>query len=151
METSPENVGNEADLPHSLVPLTLAAVVVRCKAYGERQITDQGPVGDLNMLANFIAFTVPLYEYFSDPSEPPRALDKAALEGGIFREGGKEIRFLETVEEQMSAFATLPEDVQIRFLTSGYGLPVLGSTMALTLAGGSLSRAKKPKPRIEKT
>lgn len=35
------------------------------------------------------------------------------------RKAGKEIRFLETVEEQMSAFATLPEDVQIRFLTSG--------------------------------
>jgi len=35
------------------------------------------------------------------------------------RNAGKEIRFLETVEEQMSAFATLPEDVQIRFLTSG--------------------------------
>jgi len=33
--------------------------------------------------------------------------------------GGKEIRFLETVEEQMASFATLPEQVQVRFLTSG--------------------------------
>jgi len=33
------------------------------------------------------------------------------------------------------------------FLTSGYGLPVLGSTLALTLAGGSAARAKKP-PRV---
>ncbi len=33
--------------------------------------------------------------------------------------GGKEIRFLETVEEQMASFATLPEPVQIRFLTGG--------------------------------
>jgi uncharacterized membrane protein YphA (DoxX/SURF4 family) len=33
------------------------------------------------------------------------------------------------------------------FLTSGYGLPVLGSTLALTLAGGSPARAKKP-PRV---
>lgn len=37
----------------------------------------------------------------------------------VARKAGKEIRFLETVEEQMSSFATLPEDVQIRFLTSG--------------------------------
>lgn len=32
---------------------------------------------------------------------------------------GKEIRFLETVEEQMASFATLPEAVQIRFLVNG--------------------------------
>lgn len=33
--------------------------------------------------------------------------------------GGKEIRFLETIEQQMASFATLPEPVQIRFLTGG--------------------------------
>jgi len=33
------------------------------------------------------------------------------------------------------------------FLTSGYGLPVLGSTMALALAGGGLGRTKKA-PRV---
>jgi uncharacterized protein YbaP (TraB family) len=32
---------------------------------------------------------------------------------------GKEIRFLETLEEQLAAFATLPEDIQVRFLISG--------------------------------
>ncbi len=32
---------------------------------------------------------------------------------------GKEIRFLETVEEQMASFATLPEAVQIKFLING--------------------------------
>lgn len=32
---------------------------------------------------------------------------------------GKEIRFLETIEEQMASFATLPEPVQVRFLTGG--------------------------------
>lgn len=35
------------------------------------------------------------------------------------RKAGKEIRFLETVEEQMSAFATLPEATQIKFLIGG--------------------------------
>lgn len=34
-------------------------------------------------------------------------------------EAGKEIRFLETVEEQMASFATLPEPVQIKFLVNG--------------------------------
>lgn len=32
---------------------------------------------------------------------------------------GKQIRFLETVEQQMASFATLPEPIQIKFLTSG--------------------------------
>lgn len=32
---------------------------------------------------------------------------------------GKQIRFLETVEEQMASFATLPEAVQIKFLVNG--------------------------------
>lgn len=35
------------------------------------------------------------------------------------RKAGKEIRFLETVEDQMSAFATLPETTQIKFLIGG--------------------------------
>jgi uncharacterized protein len=37
----------------------------------------------------------------------------------VARKAGKEIRFLETVEEQMSAFATLPEPTQIKFLIGG--------------------------------
>jgi len=32
---------------------------------------------------------------------------------------GKQVRFLETVEEQMASFATLPEAVQIKFLVNG--------------------------------
>ena len=35
------------------------------------------------------------------------------------RRDGKEIRFLESVEDQMASFATLPEDVQVRFLIEG--------------------------------
>jgi len=37
------------------------------------------------------------------------------------RSAGKQIRFLETIEQQMSSFATLPEDIQIRFLIGGLG------------------------------
>ncbi len=35
------------------------------------------------------------------------------------RKAGKEIRFLESLEEQMASFATLPEDVQLQFLIGG--------------------------------
>ena len=88
-------MADDSDLAHRLIPLALAVTVVRHRVYGTRQITDQGPLGDLNMLANFIACAVAIYEYFDDPSKPPRVLDRAALEGGIFREGGKEIHFLD--------------------------------------------------------
>jgi uncharacterized membrane protein YphA (DoxX/SURF4 family) len=37
------------------------------------------------------------------------------------------------------------------FLTSGYGLPVLGSTLALALAGTGQTRIKKSKPKTDKT
>ena len=37
------------------------------------------------------------------------------------------------------------------FLTSGYGLPVLGSTLALALAGTGQARMKKSKPKTDKT
>lgn len=35
------------------------------------------------------------------------------------RREGKDIRFLESIEEQLSSFATLPENVQLRFLIEG--------------------------------
>ena len=37
------------------------------------------------------------------------------------------------------------------FLTSGYGLPVLGSTLALALAGPSKSKMKRLKPKTERS
>ncbi|MFT3723053.1 MAG: TraB/GumN family protein [Hyphomonadaceae bacterium] len=35
------------------------------------------------------------------------------------RRDGKEIRFLESVEDQMASFATLPQDIQVKFLVEG--------------------------------
>ena len=84
------------DVPHTLIPLSLAVGLVRHKGgYAERQVTEQGREGDFNMLAGFIAATVPLYEYSTDASTPPRALQKAELEGGMFRNGAKELRFID--------------------------------------------------------
>jgi hypothetical protein len=82
--------------PHTLIPLTLAVGLVRHKGgYAERQVTEQGRDGDFNMLAGFIAATVTLYEYSTDASTAPRALKKAELEGGMFRNGAKELRFID--------------------------------------------------------
>jgi uncharacterized membrane protein YphA (DoxX/SURF4 family) len=37
------------------------------------------------------------------------------------------------------------------FLTSGYGLPVLGSTLALALTGSSTPKPKQPKAKLERS
>jgi len=83
------------DVPHSLIPLTLAVGLVRHKAYDDRQVTNQGREGDFNMLAGFVAATVPIYEYPADRSAAARALRKCELEGGVFRNGGGELQFID--------------------------------------------------------
>ena len=88
-------LGNHEDVSHSLIPLALALGLIRHKAYGDRPLTSQGRDGDFNMLAGVVASLVTLYEYASDPSQPPRVLGKRELDGGIFREGGKELRFID--------------------------------------------------------
>jgi hypothetical protein len=87
--------GDHEDVPHALLPLTLAVGLVRNKIYNDRSLTDQGREGDLNMLANLIAEVVPLYEYSIDPSRLPRALRRHELVGGLFRDGAKELRFID--------------------------------------------------------
>jgi len=87
--------GDHEDVPHTLIPLGLAVGLVRSKVYADRRLTDQGPEGDLNILASFVAGTVAVYEYATDPSRAPRVLRRSELEGGIFRDGGKELRFID--------------------------------------------------------
>jgi len=81
-------IGDHEDVPHTLIPLTLAVGLVRSKAYGPR-----APDGD--SIAVFIAGVVPLYEFSHDPSIPPRHLGQTQLDGGLFRGGGKELRYLD--------------------------------------------------------
>jgi hypothetical protein len=87
--------GDHEDVPHTLLPLTLAVGLVRNKAYADRSLTNQGREGDFNMLAGFIASTVLVYEYSLDPSKPPRPLRAPELEGGFFRAGAKELQFID--------------------------------------------------------
>jgi hypothetical protein len=89
------NPGDHEDLAHTLIPLGLAVGLVRSKVYAERKLTGQGYRGDLNVLASFVAGTVPVYEYVTDPSRAPRALRRSELEGGLFRDGGKELSFID--------------------------------------------------------
>jgi hypothetical protein len=89
------SVDRADSVPHSLIPLALAVGVVRYKAYGGGQPKSQGPEGELNMLAAFIAATVPVYEFQADRPAAVRALSKPELEGGLFRDSGRELRFLD--------------------------------------------------------
>jgi len=86
--------GRREELGHTLIPLALAAGVVRKKVYDDRRVTTGGLEGDLNMLACFVAAMIPLYEYPPEPSGPARALNRSEVEGGVFRNGGRELRFI---------------------------------------------------------
>ena len=87
--------GEHDDVQHTLLPLTLAVGLVRNRAYQDRQLTNQGREGDLNALAGFIAAMVPVYDYTLDARKAPRALRKHELEGGMFRDGARELRFID--------------------------------------------------------
>jgi hypothetical protein len=83
------------DVPHTLLPLVLAVGLVRHKVYDDQPLTDQGREGDFSMLANFMAEIIPIYEYSLDASRSPRVLGKHELGGGMFRDGAKELRFID--------------------------------------------------------
>lgn len=88
-------MGRDDELPHTLLPLSLAADLVRAKFYAGRHMTGQDREADLNTLATFIAGMIPIYEYAQDLSEAPRALAKAEIDGGLFRNGGKSLVFID--------------------------------------------------------
>ena len=76
-------------LPHDLVPLELAVLLVREKVYAAQQ-----PGADPNAIAAFMAATFPVYEYADDPSVRPRVLSQGHS-AGLFRNGGRELHFLD--------------------------------------------------------
>ena len=88
----PKPIGEHDDVPHTLIPLPLAVGLIRAKVYGERVGAQQSR---LDALATFVAGTVLLYEFASDSSRAPRALSAAEIQGGLFRSGGRELRFLD--------------------------------------------------------
>jgi hypothetical protein len=88
-------VGDHDEVRHSLIPLGLAVDLIRHKVHGERPPAQRNAEADLNALASFMAATMTLYEYDGDPSRPARTLAPRELEGGLFRNGGKELQFLD--------------------------------------------------------
>ena len=88
-------VGDHDEVRHSLIPLGLAVDLIRHKIHGERPPAQRNAEADLNALASFMAATMTLYEYDGDPSRPARTLAPHNLEGGLFRNGGKELQFLD--------------------------------------------------------
>jgi len=81
-------LGREHDLPHSLVPLALAVLLVRAKLPGAAG-------ADPNAVAAMIASAVPVFEYWNNPLRLPRPLPASALRDSVFRDGGQELRFVD--------------------------------------------------------
>ena len=72
---------------HFLVPLALAVPLVRSRVAGAAG-------SDSDAVAALIASTVPVFEYWDSPLRPPRPLPNVLREG-VFREGGRELRFVD--------------------------------------------------------
>jgi hypothetical protein len=89
----PAFMEDPSSVPHSLVPLTLAVVIVRERVYAG----DSAPNAEdhLSGIATAIAALIPIYEYGHKPEYAPRILSSADLAGGLFRDNGKELRFVD--------------------------------------------------------
>lgn len=83
-------IEREHELVHSLLPLSLAVSLVQSRLSSDRSAV----APDANGIAMFIAAAVPIWEYPEDARRPPRALRNAAA-AGVFRNGGRELRFLD--------------------------------------------------------
>ena len=73
------------NLPHTLLPISLALVTIRYEVYGD--LTAPPP----ESIANFVAATVPVYEYLPNNEGTVRPIRRPELEGGMFRRNGTEL------------------------------------------------------------
>ena len=85
-------LGRDDHLPHSLVPLVLAVAQVRSRLADAG--ADRAAGADPDTVATLIASAVPVFEYWDTPLRLPRHLP-SALRDGVFRDGGRELRFLD--------------------------------------------------------
>ena len=79
---------------HSLMPLDLAAEVIRQKVYADR-VPGLGREPLLDSIAVTISVVATVYEYDPHEASPPRALSRLELNRGIFKGGAKELRFID--------------------------------------------------------
>ena len=80
-------------LAHTLLPLKLAAELVFNKVYEGRTNMERGPL--LDSIASTLSVLSPIYEYHPDPAQPPRLLTRLEIEGGMFKGGAQELRFID--------------------------------------------------------
>ena len=97
-----------ARLAHSLVPLKLAAELIFSKVYEGRTIAARAPL--LDSIASTISVLSPIYEYNTDPSRPPRLLTRMEIEGGMFRGGAEQMRFIDG-RPPLSSLAVSADDL----------------------------------------
>jgi hypothetical protein len=88
------------DLPHTLLPLRLAAELIFSKVYEGRVVTSREEI--LDSIASTIAVLAPIYEYSADSHQPARPLSRLELEGGMFKGGARELRFIDGRQPRMS-------------------------------------------------
>jgi hypothetical protein len=79
---------NPDHLPHTLVPLCLAVIVVRERI---KDVVEPGSA-EPDAIATFIASVLPIYEYGGP--RPPRLLMRSNRHG-VFRDGGRVLEFLD--------------------------------------------------------
>jgi len=119
-------------LAHALVPMSLAVTLVRAKS---QRLRPSAASSDLDSIATFIAATVPIYEYSDDPSVLPRML-LDSLSGGLFRNGGRELHFLDG-RPTITLLAVQAEDVArvIAMLNQAEPQPAAGPATGGTGSG----------------
>lgn len=82
-----------AHLPDSLMPLAVAVSLVHERVYPGHNVANAEE--HLSSIATAIAGLVPIYEYGHKPEYTPRLLSGADLSGGLFRDRGRELRFVD--------------------------------------------------------
>ena len=97
--------GRNDKLPHTLTPINLALITIRHAVYGDLNAPPP------ESIANFIAATVPIYEYLPNNEGTVRAIRRAELKGGMFRRSGTELHFLDR-RPARSTLALNADDVQ---------------------------------------
>jgi hypothetical protein len=95
-------------LAHSLVPLKLAVQLIYSKVYEGRTTAARTQL--LDSLASTISVLSPIYVYNTDPSQPPRLLTRMEIEGGMFRGGAEQLRFIDG-RPPLSSLAVSADDL----------------------------------------
>ena len=96
--------------PHSLVPLDLAALQVMHSVYPQQRSLGNGKEQVLDSIATTISVIASIYEYDTDSHRPARRLSHHELDGGMFKRGGKELRFIDG-RPPRSSLAVTAKDV----------------------------------------